>query len=943
MTFRCTSNLHHQHRYAVIGAGFAGLALRCSRSKQKTHVTLIDFIGVGGGASSVAAGLLHPYNPRGKARQEAFSEVREMLVVAEDVANRTNLRPLCSPGGLLFEARSDQQLRSFRSVQDSAGIIKINQSRAMDYLPGLGTQRIQATDEFYGLFIPQGLVINPIDYMKSLWIACQASNECVTSLDEFRNNRGPFDAIVITAGAAIGCIQELTNKLPIRLCQGAIISLRPCDKSSTAFNGPSLLGPIYLAGQGQDKVVVGATKEYGLSDSQAMQELIRNAHKSWNEDYINSVRSYLHQEGTAIWEPLSKWTFHELKTGVRALPPKTERGALPLMGHLDPDIWILTGLGSRGVLKIACLRTVGTTRSRHNVAQIAVSVSSRYVARSAKKMNLVEELDFEFQYPSEEASEIRIDDRDHIDQVDAWYIPKSPKLDFESDSFRETKVAKIATRIDALADHEPIKKVLHWTKLTASGLYVLLSILDWQGKRYRALEAFRYYQSVDRKIVNGNRILFLTLMTMFSRTKKDAFLALRLFREMKKSNVELDRYAFNVAIYACAKTGDVQQVFSIFDEMQKMRIRPNVITYTSLISACSIGNNAVRALEVFQQMKESGIEINVITYTTLMGCLQKAGKWEEALILFKEMEINGIAPDLRAFNALISALGKAGSWEKAWSVFQAMDRLGIKPDTISFNSLINACEKSGEYERAQEVFKKMLLKSKEQDSKIRPNAITFNSMISACAKKQKAKEAILLLRSMQQRKIKVDVVTLSSLVHVCDNPQHFAIGILIFRELTSQRLVVPNLISYNSYISCLGRAGNWKLAIQTFEQLIEEGLKPDLIVYSTVISACCRNNQVEAALMIYMKMQEEEKIKPNSYIYIALIDACERTGQWEKALELLNTMVRENGNKNSTVIVAKRILYFWPQVADRLPPQIVEAATATIDSGRAARKWVSRI
>lgn len=37
---------------------------------------------------------------------------------------------------------------------------------------------------------------------------------------------------------------------------------------------------------------------------------------------------------------------------------------------------------------------------------------------------------------------------------------------------------------------------------------------------------------------------------------------------------------------------------------------------------------------------------------------------------------------------------------------------------------------------------------------------------------------------------------------------------------------------------------------------------------------------------------------------------------------------------------ARQILYYWPQFLDRLPPGIVAAGRATVDSGRAARRAV---
>lgn len=153
---------------------------------------------------------------------------------------------------------------------------------------------------------------------------------------------------------------HFTIKTSILRNQGATITLTPNEGHSTDFpeHGPSLLGSIYLVGQSAKEVKIGATKEYDLTVEQAFAELTRNANKAWDQEYVKTVESYLHEKGNAIWTPISKWKIHELKTGVRALPPKTQLGSLPLIGHLPPDVWILTGLGSRGVLYHAYLASI---------------------------------------------------------------------------------------------------------------------------------------------------------------------------------------------------------------------------------------------------------------------------------------------------------------------------------------------------------------------------------------------------------------------------------------------------------------------------------------------------------------------------------------------------------------------------------------------------------
>ena len=78
-------------RVAVVGGGFAGVAAafrtleEANARGRAVELTLIDGAGVGGGASGVAAGLLHPYTPRGKTiwrGEEGAARARRLLDAA---------------------------------------------------------------------------------------------------------------------------------------------------------------------------------------------------------------------------------------------------------------------------------------------------------------------------------------------------------------------------------------------------------------------------------------------------------------------------------------------------------------------------------------------------------------------------------------------------------------------------------------------------------------------------------------------------------------------------------------------------------------------------------------------------------------------------------------------------------------------------------------------
>jgi pentatricopeptide repeat protein len=96
--------------------------------------------------------------------------------------------------------------------------------------------------------------------------------------------------------------------------------------------------------------------------------------------------------------------------------------------------------------------------------------------------------------------------------------------------------------------------------------------------------------------------------------------------------------------------------------------------------------------------------------------------------------------------------------------------------------------------------------------------------------------------------------------------------------------VTPDVISYNSAISALGKGGRWELALDVLGQMPQIGVIPDAISYSAVISACEDDGQWQLALNLLYRA------KPDTTSFNAAISACAKGGQWELALVLLSKM-----------------------------------------------------
>lgn len=89
-----TSLTQHSLSCAVLGAGFAGLSVvwhlfKHSPKELNLKIDIYDEVGIGGGASGIAGGLLHPYSPKVKLLWEGaqcWKESMKLLRVAEEAS-----------------------------------------------------------------------------------------------------------------------------------------------------------------------------------------------------------------------------------------------------------------------------------------------------------------------------------------------------------------------------------------------------------------------------------------------------------------------------------------------------------------------------------------------------------------------------------------------------------------------------------------------------------------------------------------------------------------------------------------------------------------------------------------------------------------------------------------------------------------------------------------
>ncbi|KAL6541184.1 hypothetical protein OROMI_025067 [Orobanche minor] len=388
-----SSAFQRPNRYAVLGAGFAGLSvawnlLQHGPKESRICVDIYDEVGIGGGASGVAGGLLHPYSPKVRLLwrgAELWNESLHLLNVAERaiVNGGKHATPENGESPIIRRRRDLKTCRQFKEHEHNDRKIElIDGDAAHDLIPNLS---VPLNSAFY---MPEALNINAQSYLQGLYLACENLANDMSTLGHgykeltFRKKSvkrllelakkeklmgitlpGEYDAVIICFGARAAFLPELSGKLPVRACRGIIAQLQLGDDTRLTFyergkglvlgeeyskHSPSILSDAWLVVHGGRHMDLGSTWSWNSI----------NYSRDVTADEASKAIDILVPKASSVYPAIKNWTANGAVAGLRAMPPLTAEGSLPLLGSVDEYIegdhtckyWLFTGLGARGLL-----------------------------------------------------------------------------------------------------------------------------------------------------------------------------------------------------------------------------------------------------------------------------------------------------------------------------------------------------------------------------------------------------------------------------------------------------------------------------------------------------------------------------------------------------------------------------------------------------------------
>eukprot|EP01018_Ginkgo_biloba_P035644 Gb_29805 [translate_table: standard] len=383
--------------------------------------------------------------------------------------------------------------------------------------------------------------------------------------------------------------------------------------------------------------------------------------------------------------------------------------------------------------------------------------------------------------------------------------------------------------------------------------------------------------------------------------------ALQLFDQMP----ERDVVSWNTMIAAFAQHGPGEEALKLFCRMQQAGVQLNHFSFTSVLSACAAQLALEQGRQIHAHIIRAGFVLDVVVASALVDTYAKCGNIEDARQLFDKMPTR----DVLSWTTMISGYAAFGNVECGRELFDKMPERNM----ISWTAMIGGYAQHGHGEDALKLFYEMELAG------MKPDNFTFGSLLRACASIASMKQGKKIHAHLIKSRFESNVFVDSAVVDM-----YAKCGSIEDARRVFDKILKPDVVSWNAMIAGYAQHGHGKDALQLFEEMLQAGMKPDNITFIVVLSACSHAGLVDEGREYFNSMTRDHCITPKADHYVCLIDLFGRAGCLDEAVDCINNMpfepnasawnallgaCRIHGNMELGIRAAESLLQLEPQAS----------------------------
>ncbi|KAA8514811.1 hypothetical protein F0562_017990 [Nyssa sinensis] len=333
-----------------------------------------------------------------------------------------------------------------------------------------------------------------------------------------------------------------------------------------------------------------------------------------------------------------------------------------------------------------------------------------------------------------------------------------------------------------------------------------------------------------------------------------------------KVGLDNDMYSQNALIHFYGSTAQTTDARHLFDNMPQR----DVTSWNTLLATYNNNPSShIEALALFQNMLCEGIRADEITLVILLANCAQGRRIGYGRAVHANAIKGGFACNLNLENALQSLV------DLARDIFDQM----VDKDFVCWNSMIHAYVKAKRPEEALELFNKM------GTEEVKPDETTIVSVLAACASLSDLQYGRQVHQFILRNNIRQDLFVGTALIDM-----YSKCGSLEEAMVTFYKMEYKDVFTWTTVIEGLANSGYTNEALRLFNQMEENGIKPNEATFVSVLAACRQSGMVDEGCFLFRRMVGFYSTQPKIEHFGCVIDLLSRAGLLNQAEEFIQIM-----------------------------------------------------
>lgn len=280
------------------------------------------------------------------------------------------------------------------------------------------------------------------------------------------------------------------------------------------------------------------------------------------------------------------------------------------------------------------------------------------------------------------------------------------------------------------------------------------------------------------------------------------------------------------------------------------------------------------ALDIILHTYQQGIQLESDSVAEVLLLCASTGALAEGKQLHLLLKKKAVQSNLYLQNNLLNMYIKCGCLVEGRQVFEDMPTC----DVVSWNAMIAGYAKSGNNNEAMKLFWRM------QDEYVKPNKNTFVCVLRACAPPACIEDGIRIHACAVGCALESNVFVGSALIEMYAKFKSLTNARCVFEEMT-----MKDVVSWTSMITGYSECGYGEEALRLFEQMLQEGVNPDKVIFFGVLSACASPSALKHGLKVHLHIIEAGH-ELDSFVGSALVDMYAKCGNLHLAQQVFEQL-----------------------------------------------------